>query len=438
MHDKDVPLLYDLLVTRLHNWLAGMGVSQEHMAWIGLLAGTALVLVTMSLFAKLLNWIFTELLHRLSVTTVTQFDDNLVKNRTPRYVARIIPLIFSYNLIPAVLADFPKWIPTAERLFNIFFIILAMRILRSVMRASKDTLKSSEAYRGKPLDSYMQVISMVLWFIAAVLIFTQLTGRSAVTFLTAMGAASAVLLLIFKDTILGFVASIQISANDLMRLGDWITMSKYGADGNVSEINLTTVKVENFDMTITTIPTYALISDSFQNWRGMQESGGRRIKRSIRIKMSSIRYLDDAEIDALRRIELITDYIDQRREEIRQYNAKHEVNKDMLVNGRNLTNVGLFRHYMERYALNYPGVRPDMTRMVRQLPPDEHGLPLELYCFASDIRWEAYENLMSDIFDHLLASTGYFGLEVFENPASDDVRHLGGKIGEMRNQAAES
>ncbi len=434
MQNKDLPLLYDLLVTRLQGWLAGMGVSPAHMAWLGLLTGIILVVVAMGLFAKLLNWIFTVLLHRLSVTTVTELDDNLVKRKTPRYVARIIPLILSYNLIPVVLTDFPQWVPTVERLFNIFFIILAMRILRSVLHASKDTLRSSDTYRGKPLDSYMQVISLVLWIIAGVLVFTQLTGRSALGFLTAMGAASAVLLLIFKDTILGFVASIQISANDLVHLGDWITMTKYGADGNVMEINLTTVKVENFDMTITTIPTYALISDSFQNWRGMQEAGGRRIKRSIRIKVSSIRYLDDAEIDALRGIGLLTDYIDQRREEISQYNAKHEVDKGMLVNGRNLTNIGLFRHYMERYALNYPGVRQDMTRMVRQLPPDELGVPLELYCFASDTRWEAYENLMSDIFDHLLASTGYFGLEVFENPASDDVRHLGGSITAMQKQ----
>ena len=212
-------------------------------------------------------------------------------------------------------------------------------------------------------------------------------------------------------------------------------MEKYGADGDVSEINLTTVKVINFDKTITTIPTYALISDSFQNWRGMQQAGGRRIKRSIRIKMSSIRYLDEQEIDALRPIELLTKFIDERREEIRQFNATHEVDKSILLNGRNLTNVGLFRHYMERYALDFPGVHPDMTRMVRQLAPDERGLPLELYCFSKDTRWTVYEHLMADIFDHLLASTGYFGLEVFENPASDDIRSLGGRIARIGRES---
>jgi miniconductance mechanosensitive channel len=437
MHDRDLPLLYDVLVTRLHGWLAGWGVSSEHMAWIGVVAGTALVVLAMGLLSKLLNWVFTVLLHRLSVTTVTQLDDNLIKRKTPRYAARVIPLVLAYNLLPAVLADFPKWIPTASHLFNIFFIILAIRILRSVLHASRDTLRTVEAYRGKPLDSYAQVISLLLWTIAGILIFSQLTGRSAVAFLTAMGAASAVLLLIFKDTILGFVASIQISANDLVRIDDWIEMPKYGADGDVTEITLTTVKVRNWDKTVSTVPTYALIGDSFKNWRGMQEIGGRRIKRSIRIKMSSIRYLDEQEIDALRHIELLTDYIDERRAEIRRYNEQHEVDKSMLVNGRNLTNVGLFRRYMERYALEYPGVHPEMTRMVRQLQPDELGLPLELYCFSSDIRWEPYEHLMADIFDHLLASTGYFGLEVFENPASDDVRHLGAKFTGLKDQQRE-
>lgn len=428
MKKEEIPFLYTLLGDRLHGWLAGMGVSPEHVAWTGLLVGAAVVLVAMLLLAKFLNWLLTMLLRRLSVTTVTELDDNLIRHHTPRYVARIIPLVLAYNLIPVVFVDFPGLVPICWRLFNIFFVLLAIRIIRSVLEASKDTLKANEAYGGKPLDSYAQVISLVLWIIAGVLIFTQLTGRSALGFLTAMGAASAVLLLIFKDTILGFVASIQISANDLVRLGDWITMEKYGADGDVSEINLTTVKVVNFDLTITTIPTYALISDSFQNWRGMQQAGGRRIKRSIRIKMSSIRYLDDAEIDALRKVELITDYIDQRREEIRTFNKVHAVDKSMLVNGRNLTNVGLFRHYMERYALDYPGVHPDLTRMVRQLAPDERGLPIELYCFSRSTKWVDYEHLMSDIFDHLLASTGTFGLEVFENPASDDVRYLGGSI----------
>lgn len=418
------PGIFTPLTERMHAWLEGMGVPHAYLEWAGLLVGGGLVLLAMGLLAKALNALLTWLLHRLSITTSNRLDDHLAACRTPRYVARIIPLVLAYNLLPVVLAGFPKWVSLAERLFNIFFFVLAMRILRSVVHAVRDTLKESEEYRNKPLDSYAQVIVLVLWIITGVLIFTQLTGHSAWAFLTAMGAASAVLLLVFKDTILGFVASIQISANDLVRLDDWIEMPKYGADGDVKEINLTTVMVENWDKTITTVPTYALISDSFKNWRGMQQSGGRRFKRSIRIKMSSIRYLNEAEVDELRRIELLTAYIDQRREEIRQYNATHQVDKRMLVNGRNLTNVGLFRKYMERYALENPGIHPDMAKMVRQLQPDDKGLPLELYCFTRDVRWVPHEQLIADIFDHLLASIPYFGLEVFENPASGDLRTI--------------
>ncbi|MDX9750850.1 MAG: mechanosensitive ion channel [Flavobacteriales bacterium] len=425
MRKQELPLMYDLLVTRLREWLTGHGVSEEHVAWTALLVGVAVVLGTMLLLTKLLNWLLTMLLQRLAVKTDSQLDDNLIHRRAPRYVARIIPLVVSYNLVPVVLADFPRWIPFTEGLFNIFFILLAVRIVRAVLEAIKDTLKAKEAYSGKPLDSYMQVIGMVMWIIAAMLIFSQLTGKSVVAFLTAMGAASAVLLLVFKDAIMGFVASIQISANDMVRIGDWIEMPKYGADGDVIEINLTTVKVKNWDKTVTTVPTYALIGDSFKNWRAMFEGGGRRIKRAIRIKISSIRHLTDAELDDLRRIQLLAPYIDERRAEIEAYNRDHQVDKSVPVNGRELTNVGLYRTYIDLYLAAHPGIHKEMTRMVRQLAPDEHGLPLELYCFTADTRWVMFEGVMADVFDHLLAVNQYFHLEVFESPAADDLRSVG-------------
>ena len=425
MNDRELPLLYDLLNTKLHQWLSGFGVSPEQMAWVGLIAGLTLVLLAMALLSKLLNWIVTLWLHRLAVTTVSELDDNLVKHRMPRFVARIIPLILAYNLVPAVLSDFPKWVPVGQGLFNIFFIVLATRILRSFLHASRDTLKDSETYRSKPLDSYAQVISLILWIIAGVLIFSQLTGRSALAFLTAMGAASAVLLLIFKDAILGFVASIQISANDMLRRGDWITMPKYGADGDVEEINLTTVKVINFDKTITMIPTYALISDSFQNWRGMQESGGRRIKRSILLKVSSIRFLSTTEIDALKKIKILAPFIEERSAEIAAFNEERGLDGSMPVNGRKMTNAGLYRKYIDLYLAQHPGINKHMTRMVRQHAPNEFGLPLELYCFTNTTEWVSYEGTMSDIFDHLLAAHTYFNIVVFERPAADDMRNMG-------------
>src|SRR5690606_19939223 len=257
------------------------------------------------------------------------------------------------------------------------------------------------------------------------------TGKSPWAFLTAMGAASAVLMLVFKDTILGFVASIQVSTNDMVRVGDWIEMPKYGADGDVIEINLNTVKVQNWDKTITTIPTYYLITDSFKNWRGMQAAGGRRIKRAINIKISSIHYLKREEIDELKKIKLLVSYINQRQAEIDKYNEENFPDRSMPINGRNMTNIGMFRQYINLYVQNNPKIRQDMSILIRQLAPTEHGIPIELYMFTADIRWSVYEDIMSDICDHLLAAIKYFNLEVFEAPASDDIRYLKSDLNEF-------
>lgn len=430
MQEQNLPIFYDVLITGLQDVLTSVGVAEESVKWVGMVLGSVLVAAFMLLLAHGFTWLLNSLLRKVSVTTNSKFDDHLVDEHAPAYVGRIIPLVVAYNLIPAVFADFPRMVPVVEKFFAVFFIVLAIRIVRAVMRAGISTLKALEGFRGKPLESYAQVISIVLYFIGGLFLFSLFTGQSIVAFLAAMGAASAVLLLVFKDTIMGFVASIQVSTNDMVRIGDWIEMPKYGADGDVIEITLTTVKVQNWDKTVTTVPTYALIGDSFKNWRGMVEIGGRRIKRSIRIKISSIRFLNDHEVDELRRIQMLAPYIDERREEIRQYNAAHTVDKDMLVNGRNLTNVGLFRRYMELYGLEHPGIHKGLSRMVRQLQPDDMGLPLELYCFSANINWVPYEQLMADIFDHLLASVAAFKLEVFESPASDDLRRLAGRVGE--------
>src|SRR5699024_7678110 len=223
---------------------------------------------------------------------------------------------------------------------------------------------------------------------------------------------------------MGFVASIQVATNDMVRIGDWIEMPKYGADGDVIEINLNTVKIQNFDKTITTVPTYFLITDSFKNWRGMQNAGGRSIKRAINIKISSIRYLTEKELDTLSEIELLTEFIKCRREEIQKYNINQEVNKSVPVNGRHLTNIGLFRKYVSEYVNKNDFISEEMSLMVRHLAPDEKGLPIELYMFVNDVRWVKYEDVMADIFDHLLAAIQYFYLEVFELPSSGDIRSL--------------
>ena len=295
-------------------------------------------------------------------------------------------------------------------LVTIILVVLIRRILNSI----KDYLKTLSNFKDKPIDSYIQVVMIFVWFIGTMVIFSIISGNDISTFLATLGALSAVILLIFKDTLLGFVASIQVTVNDTVRIGDWITMKSYNADGDVIEINLSTVKVQNFDKTITSIPTYKLVSDSFINWRGMSDSGGRRIKRAILIKVSSIKFLDNNDLAELEKIQIISKYIGKRKQLIEKENKENGVNKSLLVNGRNITNIGLFRQYALAYLKDHPKVSKLLTIMVRQLAPTPEGVPIEIYVFVSDKRWVNYEEIMSDIFDHLLAAIPSFQLECFE------------------------
>lgn len=253
-----------------------------------------------------------------------------------------------------------------------------------------------------------------------------LTNKNPIYFFSGLGAVSAILILIFKDTILGFIGSIQLAVNDMVRIGDWITMEKFDADGFVIEINLATVKVQNWDKTITTIPTYSFVADSFKNWRGMFESGGRRIKRSIYVKIDSIKFCTDEMLARFKEYDLIDEYLVKTEEKIRAYNSKKQINSDVIINGKRQTNIGLFRNYALNYLNYLPEINKNMTIMVRQLQPTEKGLPIEIYCFTSDTQWAVYENIQADIFDHLLAAIGHFDLEVFENPSGKDLKSLVG------------
>ena len=381
-----------------------------------------LALIAASVGGRVARNIIVRLLSNLSARTSSLFDDYLIRHRFPKHISAVIPCVILIVSLPLVFADFPGWMNAARTVLDISLAILFIIIGRSALYAARDYLKTRNEFKDKPVESFIQVIVIFIYVTAGIVIFSLLTGKSPWVFLTAMGAASAVLLLVFKDAILGFVASIQVASNDMVRIGDWISMEKYGADGDVIEINLTTVKVRNWDKTITTIPTYYLISDSFKNWRGMQETGGRRIKRAIYIKISSIRHLSSVDVENLSNISLINGYLQKRSEEIECYN----INKAVLINGYNLTNIGVFRQYINDYLAAHPGIHKDMTMMVRQLSPTVSGIPIEIYAFADDIRWAVYEETMSNIFDHLLASVRYFGLEVFEMPAADDVRTLMG------------
>ncbi|PVY44241.1 mechanosensitive ion channel family protein [Pontibacter virosus] len=404
--------------------LLSLGVPEQAAMYINMLAlitVTALLVYLADFFSRK---ILVGTLHKFAAKSSTKLVEYLVRNKVIVYLAQIAPLIIVVQAIPIVFADFPTWVSPLLKLTDIYLIMLWIWVARALLRTSKDFLKTTETFKDKPVESFLQVLTIFLYFVAGLLIFSTLTGKDAWTFITAMGAASAILMLVFKDTIMGFVASIQVSSNDMVRIGDWVTMEKYGADGDVIEINLNTVKVQNFDKTITTIPTYYLISDSFKNWRGMQRSGGRRIKRSVYIKISSIRYLSDEEVSRLSKIQLLKDYLQERQLEIDQFNAANGIDKSLLINGRSLTNVGVFRQYVDAYLKAHPKTHKGMTMMVRQLEPTTTGMPIELYLFANSIVWTEYEGIMADIFDHLLAAVKYFDLEVFEMPAADDVRSL--------------
>jgi len=402
----------------IYDFLIDKGLSAEWAEYINMLILVLLVLIVLSILDVVFRKVIVGVFTRLSSTSKTHFDDLLVKNKAPRNIAHIIPLILAYQAIPAIFRDFPSTEIFVTKTIEVFAIVLFLWIIKSFLHTIKDFFKTLPTLKDKPIDSYIQVFMIFAWAIGLLYAFSIVTGVELWKFLTALGTASAIIILIFKDTILGFVASIQVSINDMVRIGDWITFENYGADGDVIEINLATVKVQNFDKTITTIPTYALISDSFKNWRGMKNSDGRRMKRALIIKQESIHFLTNEEIESLKKIEMITEYLENRNKAIATFNTENEIDKSILINGKNLTNIGVFRKYIGNYLQQHSGVNKDMTLMVRQLAPTSQGLPIEIYAFSSDKRWANYEYIMADIFDHLLAAIPYFGLEGFELPSS--------------------
>ena len=377
------------------------------------------LLVLFLILGRILFWITRRLIStffgQIAARTKSNFDDFLIQNKVPKILSYLPVLLLYYETLPILFSDISETLYSLiQNIMEALVIVLAIALIRAALKTVNDYLKTVPSFKDKPLDSYLQVFMIFLWFVGGILILSVLTGKDIGAFLTTLGALSAVLLFVFKDTILGFVASVQITVNDTVRIGDWISMSNSNADGDVIAISLSTVQVQNFDKTITSIPTYKLISDSFINWRGMSESPGRRIKKSILIKISSIRFLETDEIQDLKKIDRITHFIDQREKEIEEANTTQKTNKSLLINGRNFTNLGLFRNYTQAYLESHDQINQKMTVMCRQLAPTAQGIPLEIYAFSKDKVWINYEQISSDIFDHLLAAIPYFHLECFE------------------------
>ncbi|MFD1552141.1 mechanosensitive ion channel family protein [Putridiphycobacter roseus] len=412
---KEFPIS-DFIIKFLNNWLGEIGLSDK---WIDL-GRTGILLVGVGLLIMLLWWltrkVLINILHVLVNKSKTKWDDYLVKHKFFAVIANLVPLLFMDHFIYTVFYSYPRINTFLIKMTDLGIVIVVLFGILRFLSAASEVLSTKEKLRDKPIHSYFQLSKILAGGFMVILGLSILTGNSPLYFLTGLGAATAILLLIFKDTILGFVGSIQLAANDMVRIGDWITMEKYGADGDVVEINLATVKIQNFDKTITTIPTYSFISDSFKNWRGMEMSDGRRIKRAINIEINSIKFADSKLLSSLKQVDLLGGFIEEKESELADFNAKSIKDPNILVNGRRQTNIGLYRRYITSYLEGLDDINHEMTLMVRQLAPTELGVPVEIYCFSKNKEWEVYEEIVADIFDHLFATTKYFELSVFERP----------------------
>lgn len=361
---------------------------------------------------------------RLVKKTKATWDDVVFDRKVMIYLSHLVAPIILYILLPLAISN-AGLLAFILRICMIYIIAVFLKFISALLSALYHVYSEREQFRDRPLKGLLQTVQVILFFIGGIIIVSILIDKSPMVLLTGLGASAAVLMLVFKDSIMGFVSGIQLSANNMLKVGDWIEMTKYGADGTVIEVTLNTVKVRNWDNTITTIPPYALVSDSFQNWRGMQESGGRRIKRSIRIDMNSVKFCTPEMLAKYRKIRLLKDYIEETEKVVEEYNKEHGIDNSVLVNGRRQTNLGVFRAYLTNYLRSLPAVNQDLTCMVRQLQPTEQGIPLELYFFSSIKAWIPYEGVQADVFDHVLAIIPEFDLHVFQNPTGEDFRALG-------------
>lgn len=382
---------------------------------------TALFLIVLCLVINLfIKKIVLKIVSKYIINNRFKWDDLILKHKLLERVVNIIPGIIVYNFAP-YFYDYAEFVRKAA---TIFIIIIIMLIVNEFLNVINDVYRTFPISKVRPITGLLQVVKIVVYIIIGILIIADLMDKDPLVLLGGIGAFAAVFSFVFKDAILGFIAGIQLSSNDMLRIGDWIDMSKYGADGDVVDITLTTVIVQNFDKTIVTIPAYALISDSFKNWRGMKEFGGRRIKRAIYIDVNSISFCTSEMLEKFKKIDLLKEYLADKEYEIEGYNKEKSLDEMLQINGRHLTNIGTFRAYVMNYIKNHPGLLTDRLLIVRQLAPEDKGLPIEIYGFTATTDWVQYEGIQSDIFDHVLAIVGEFGLRVFQKPSGRDINNL--------------
>ncbi|MGM0497961.1 MAG: mechanosensitive ion channel family protein [Bacteroidota bacterium] len=415
------------IISDFQQWIESLGIGTETAQIIKVIILVAAVL----LFALLVDFITKRVLlvtiKKVIRKSKSRWDDMLLRRRVIHRISHIAPALVVYYFIQIGLSDFPQTMALLETgvvIYMIFIIMLTLDAFFSALHDIYDTLPIS---KERPIKGYIQVAKILLYFIGGILIISKLIGKDPTAIFASLGALAAVLILVFRDTILGFVSSIQLSANQMVKPGDWISMPSREADGIVQEITVNTVKVRNWDKTISTIPTWALIHESFQNWKGMTEMQGRRISRSVFIDIKSIKFCDEQMLERFKRFRLIRDYINDKQNEIDEFNIAHGIDNDDTVGRRRLTNVGVFRKYIESYLNKLEKIHddnPPYIVMVRHLQPTERGLPIQVYCFSKEYSWKPYEQVQADIFDHIFAVIPEFDLRVFQNPSGDDFKSL--------------
>lgn len=386
------------------------------------------VLIAIGVAAFIANFIAKKIIvagiSHLLKKTQTQRDDIFLQRGVFEKLSHLAPALIVYACAPLLSESHPAVASFVLSASLIYLVIAAVLFLDALINAGVEVYGTYRISKDFPIKSFAQVAKLLIYFFGVIAILSLILGKSPVTFLAGFGALTAVLMFVFKDPILGFVAGIQLSANRMVAVGDWIEMPKYGVDGDVMEIALTTVKIRNFDKTITTVPTQSLISDSFKNWRGMSETGGRRIKRSIFIDVSSIKFCDEEMLDRFAKIEFVAEYLQTKKAELEAYNEASGIDISSAVNGRKLTNIGTFRAYIEAYLRNHSKISKSLTLLVRQLQPTENGIPIEIYTFSLETDWLVYEGLQADIFDHIFAAVSEFDLKIFQNPTYESFGKL--------------
>ncbi|WNC68711.1 mechanosensitive ion channel family protein [Thalassotalea nanhaiensis] len=404
----------------IQQWLTMGGLSERLVLPVSAAIGFVLLLTICWISYYIAKHFVLKFVHKIVTKTSNEWDDLLISQKVFDRISWLIPAILLLALMPFFISENPQLVDALTIIAKIAIALQVARSLSALLNVANSLFQESSKEKYLPLNATIQLLKLAIYLVATILAISVLIDRSPIYLLSGLGALTAVLLLVFQDTIKGLVASIQISANKMVAPGDWIEMPQYGADGDVLEIALNTVKVQNWDNTVTTIPTYALISESFKNWRGMTSSGGRRIKRSISIDISSIHFCSDELLAKLQQFEFLNDYLNNKQNDISEFNQQKGIDDITNPNSRRLTNIGTFRAYIAAYLQQHPKVHNDMTCMVRQLKPTEVGVALELYFFSNDINWANYEGIQADIFDHLFAIAPLFELRIFQTPTGHD------------------